>query len=282
MYRFPEGNRTGMVLGGGGARGVAAIGILEVLAEAGLRPAALAGTSMGAMIGAFWAAGHSATDMHNLATSLKWTEVFDISVAGGIMRGDRFHRWLANHLPARFSDLEFPLVCTATDIDTGELVYIRDGDLPSAIRATCAFPGAFVPVVRDGRNLVDGGLRSTVPVQIIRDFDVDTVVACDFQPPLGRPVVPEDSSNWRNWSRFWETLTLQRRNLAADILLKAVDILQTEVCRRQLEDHPPDMLIAPPMPSVNIEDFRLAPKIIAAGAAEARRVLMYHSPGPVA
>ena len=95
-------------------------------------------------------------------------------------------------------------------------------------------------------------------------------------------MVPEDSSNWRNWSRFWETLTLQRRNLAADILLKAVDILQTEVCRRQLEDHPPDMLIAPPMPSVNIEDFRLAPKIIAAGAAEARRVLMYHSPGPVA
>ena len=273
MYRFPEGNKTGVVLGGGGARGVAAIGILEVLIGAGLRPAAVAGTSMGAMIGAFWAAGYSAADMHKLATTLKWTEVFDISVAGGIMRGGRFQQWLANHLPASFSDLKFPLVCTATDIDTGELVYLSEGDLPLAIRATCAFPGAFVPVEYMGRNLVDGGLKSTVPVQAIREFDVDTVVACDFQPPLDRPVVPEDSSNWRNWNRFWETLTFKRRNMAADILLKAVDILQTEVCRRQFEDFPPDMLIAPPMLHVNIEDFRLAPQIIKAGATEARRVL---------
>jgi len=199
-------------------------------------------------------------------------------VAGGIMRGDRFQQWLSNHLPPRFEDLDFPLVCTATDIDTGELIYLREGDLPSAIRATCAFPGAFVPVERDGRNLVDGGLRSTVPVRVIRDFDVDAVVACDFQPPLDRSVVPEDSSNWRNWNRFWETLTFRRRNLAADILLKAVDILQTEVCRRQLADDPPDLLIAPPMRRINIEDFRLAPRIIAAGAEEARRLLTPPAP----
>jgi len=268
------------VLGGGGARGLAAIGILEVLVEAGLRPAAVAGTSMGAMIGAFWAAGHSVAQMRELATSLKWTEVFDISVAGGIMRGDRFGHWLASHLPARFADLDFPLVCTATDIDTGELVYLRDGDLPSAIRATCAFPGAFVPVERDGRNLVDGGLKSTVPVHVIRDYDVDLVVACDFQPPLDRAVVPEDSSNWRNWNRFWKTLTFQRRGLAADILLKAVDILQTEVCRRQLGDHPPDILIAPPMRRINIEDFGLSSRIMAAGAEEARRVLADLAPPP--
>ena len=272
-HRFPPGNKAGVVLGGGGARGLAAIGILDVLVEAGLRPAAVAGTSMGAMIGAFWAAGHSVAQMRELATTLKWTEVFDISVAGGIMRGDRFQQWLAAHLPSRFSDLDFPLVCTATDIDTGDLIYLRDGDLPAAIHATCAFPGAFIPVERDGRNLVDGGLKSTVPVQVIREYDVDLVVACDFQPPLNRPVVPQDSSNWRNWSRFWETLTFRRRNLAADILLKAVDILQTEVFRRQLEEHPPDILIAPPMPRVNIEDFRLTAEIMDAGAAAAREVL---------
>lgn len=273
MYRFPQDRRVGVVLGGGGARGVAAIGILEVLHEAGLHPEVVAGTSMGAMIGAFWAAGYTPRDMHELATTLKWTEVFDISVAGGIMRGGRFQRWLANHLPDHFEDLAFPLICTATDIDTGELVYLREGDLSSAIRATCAFPGAFVPVERNGRNLVDGGLVSTVPVQAILDYDVDLVVACDFQPPLDRPVVPEDSGNWRNWNQFWKTLTFQRRNLAADILLKAVDILQTEVSRRQLADHPPDILIAPPMIRVNIEDFRRVPEIIEYGAAEARRIL---------
>jgi len=278
LRRFPPDNRTGVVLGGGVARGLAAIGILEVLVAAGLRPAAVAGTSMGAMIGAFWAAGHTIAEMRRLATTLKWTEVFDISVAGGIMRGGRFQQWLAGHLPPRFEDLDFPLICTATDIDTGELVYLREGDLPSAIRATCAFPGAFVPVERNGRNLVDGGLRSTVPVRVIREIDVDRVVACDFQPPLDRSVVPADSSNWRNWNRFWETLTFRRRNLAADILLKAVDILQSEVCRRQLADDPPDLLIAPPMRRINIEDFRLAPRIITAGAEEARRVLAIPSP----
>ncbi len=273
MYRFPRDERVGVVLGGGGARGVAAVGILEVLVDAGLRPAMVAGTSMGAMIGAFWAAGHSPRVMHQLVNDLRWTDVFDISVAGGIMRGDRFQQWLANHLPPRFEDLDFPLVCTATDIDTGELIYLREGPLPEAVRATCAFPGAFEPVERDGRNLVDGGLKSTVPVQALQGADVDRVVACDFQPPLDRPVVPDDSSNWRNWSRFWRTLTFRRRNLAADILLKAVDILQTEVCRRQLEDHPPDLLIAPPMPRINIEDFRLMPRIMELGAVEARLAL---------
>lgn len=273
MERFPDDLRVGVVLGGGGARGVAAIGILDVLVGAGLKPAAVAGTSMGALIGAFWAAGFSVDEMKALATGTRWREVVDFAGAGGILRGQRFQRWLSDHLPARFEDLEFPLVCTATDIDTGELVRLESGDLVSAVRATCAFPGAFVPVERDGRHLVDGGLKSTVPVGCLPAGAIDYVVACDFQPPLNRPVVPSQTANTRDWSRFWEALTFRRRYLAADILLKAVDILQTEVCRRQLADQPPDLLIAPLMPEVNIEDFRLLHDIIAQGAAAARLAL---------
>ena len=269
----PAAPRYGLVLGGGGARGAAAIGILQVLQERGVRPVAIAGTSMGALVGAFLAAGYTPAAIAELATGTRWTDVFDIAGTGGLMKGERFQHWLARHLPATFAELAVPLVCTATDIDSGELVYLREGDLPSALRATCAFPGAFVPVQRDGRYLVDGGLKSTVPVAVIREYPVDRVIACDFQPPLDRPVARRAAEKSLAWKRFWETLTFQRRNLAADILLKAVDILQTEVCRRQLMDHPPDLLIKPAMPDVNIEDFRLVPRIIAEGAAAARAAL---------
>lgn len=273
MRRFDPKTRAGLVLGGGGARGVAAIGILAELEGAGLSPTLIAGTSMGALVGAFRAAGHSVDFIRRTALGTRWMDVMDLAGAGGILRGQRFHDWLSEHLPARFEDLEIPLVCTATDIDSGELIYLDSGDLPLALRATCAFPGAFVPVRVDGRNLVDGGLKSTVPVQALDRGVLDLIVACDFQPPLNRRVVTSDLPIWRDWGRFWETLTFRRRNLAADVLLKAVDILQTEVCRRQLADNPPDLYIAPPMPDVNIEDFRRLAEIIEAGAAETRRVL---------
>ncbi len=270
---FPAGCRPGLVLGGGGARGMAAIGVLEVLEEEGARPAAVAGTSMGALVGAFLAAGYSALEMHEIVSVLRWTKVVDVSVAGGIIRGKRFGHWLGEHLPARFADLKIPLTVTATDIDSGELVRLDDGDLIMALRATCAFPGAFSPVRLDGRQLVDGGLLSTVPVDCLPAVDHDFVVACDFNPPRDRIVVGVDAGDRPAWSRFWDSLTFRRRNLAADILLKAVDIMQAEIRRRQFEDAPPRIAIRPPMPGVNLEDFRLAEKIIQAGGDEARAVM---------
>lgn len=271
--RFAPDEKVGLVLGGGGARGLAAIGILEVLHEAGMKPARIAGTSMGAMVGAFLAAGSEPAQIRKLASGLAWLKVIDVSTRGGLIRGDKFLAWLRERLPATFEELDVPLTCTATDIDTGELLFLDRGDLPLAIRATCAFPGAFEPVQMDGRHLVDGGLKSTVPVGALRGLGLDTVVACDFQPPLDRPVVEPPEGTREQWAQFWETLTFRRRAMAADILLKAVDILQTEVCRRQLAENPPDLLIAPAMPEVNIEDFRLADRIIALGAEEARRAL---------
>ena len=266
-------HRLGLVLGGGGARGLAAVGIVDVLMGRGLRPCRVAGTSMGALVGAFVCAGYPAAEINRLALGTKWTDVIDISASGGLMKGVRFAQWLADRLPARFEDLEIPLTCSATDIDTGELILLDSGPLIPALRATCAFPGAFTPVRIGERNLVDGGLKSTVPVVALRGAGLDRVIACDFQAPMDRPVVPADTDAFRTWSRFWETLTFRRRNLAADVLLKAVDILQTEVCRRQLQDDPPDLMLAPPMPGVNLEDFRLAPQIVAYGAEAARAAL---------
>ncbi len=273
---FAGARRCGMVFGGGGARGLAGVGVMEVLHEAGCRPAAVAGTSMGALLGAFLAAGHTPERIHSFVSKLRWTDVLDISTRGGIIRGERFGRWLEANLPSRFEDLAFPLTVTATDIDTGELILLREGELIPAIRATCAFPGAFAPVQHAGRNLVDGGLLVTVPVAALdpdpEDFDL--VVACDFNPPRDRRVVrPESREPRRAWESFWRSLTFSRRALAADILLKAVDIMQSEMCARQLDGHRPDMTIRPALPAINIEDFRRSEEIIAAGAAAAREAL---------
>ncbi len=268
---FDGGPRSGLVLGGGGARGLASIGIVEVLEAEGLRPVAIAGTSMGALIGAFLASGLSAADCHDITRSLRWTDVLDLGRPGGLIKGDRYGRWLAERLPARFADLKLPLAVTATDIDRGETVVLREGDLIGAIRASTAFPGAFSPVAYAGRLLVDGGVLNTLPLDVIRTYDIARVVAADFAAPRARPL--DDGETGAGWHRLWESLTFRRRGLAADVLLKAVDIMQAEISAERLRRHPPDVWIAPVMDHIRIEDFRRHEEIIAAGTAEARRVL---------
>ncbi len=263
--------RSGLVLGGGGARGLASIGIVEVLEAEGLRPVAIAGTSMGALIGAFLASGLTAADCHDITRSLRWTDVLDLGHRGGLIKGERYGRWLAERLPARFADLKLPLAVTATDIDRGETVVLREGDLIGAIRASTAFPGAFAPVAHEGRLLVDGGVLNTLPLDVIRTYDVARVVAADFAAPRSRPL--DGGGTGAAWQRLWESLTFRRRGLAADVLLKAVDIMQAEIAAERLRRHPPDVWIAPVMDHIRIEDFRRHEEIIAAGAVEARLVL---------
>ncbi len=265
------GGRPGLVLGGGGARGLASIGVLEVLEEEELRPAAIAGTSMGALIGAFLAAGYSAVACHGIASALSWRDVLDFGRGGGLIRGHRYAQWLGHHLPARFSELAVPLVVTATDIERGELVALRDGDLIAALRASTAFPGAFAPVEIEGRLLLDGGILNTLPVDLIREYGVSPIVAADFAAPRARPVRREREES--AWQRFWRPLTFRRRSMAADILLKAVDIMQNEITATRLAAAPPDILIEPVMDEINLEDFRRYDEIIKAGADEANRVL---------
>jgi NTE family protein len=232
---------------------------------------AIAGTSMGALIGAFLASGRSAADCHRITGGLRWTDVLDVGRRGGLIKGERYGRWLAERLPARFADLRVPLAVTATDIERGETVVLRDGDLIAAIRASTAFPGAFAPVAYDGRLLVDGGVLNTLPLDVIREYAVSPIVAADFAAPRARPVGAELSGS--GWQRLWESLTFRRRGLAADVLLKAVDVMQAEISAHRLQRFPPDLLIAPVMDHIRIEDFRRHEEIIAAGAAEARRVL---------
>jgi NTE family protein len=178
--------KIGYALGGGGARGLAHIGVMKVLEQHGIRPSVIAGTSMGALIGALYASGLRAGDIERalrldvrrltLLTDLRPT-------AGGLVQGKRVMETLRSFLgDLTFEDLKIPYACVATDIMNGEEVVLRSGPVVAAVRASISIPGIFTPVNVGGRYLVDGGLVNVVPVSTCRDMGADYVVGVNVMP----------------------------------------------------------------------------------------------------
>jgi len=174
----------GIALGAGSARGLSHIGVLKAFDEAGIKPAYIAGTSIGSMMGAAYASG-------NLEKMEKFMRNIDIKKMmsycdftfprQALMEGDRIMELIEELIPTKdFSELEIPFSVIACDIHTGEQVIIDSGDLHLAVRASISLPGIFLPVYHQGRWLVDGGLINPVPVSVLREKDVEIVVAVDL------------------------------------------------------------------------------------------------------
>ncbi|OYT72528.1 MAG: phospholipase [Chloracidobacterium sp. CP2_5A] len=170
MSRWLSPSSIGLALSGGGPRGLAHIGVIKALDAHGIAPAFIAGTSAGSIVGAMLAAGLSWREMRDIAASTFWPELFD---------GDRLERFCAQHLPATFEELERPFVAIAGEWPSRRLVVLREGDLPSAISASCALPGARRPVIREGLSLLDGGLACPLPSVPAREMGATHVVASD-------------------------------------------------------------------------------------------------------
>lgn len=212
--------RVGLVLGGGGARGAAHIGVLRELERLRVPVDAIAGTSMGAVIGGLYAAGMTPQELEELISNLDWTEVFQdappredlayrrkqddvdfpvefelglnrgrLQLPKGLIQGQKLSPLLREltlnvaHI-SDFDELPTPFRALASDIETGESVVLSQGDLTLAMRASMSAPGIFAPVVVDGRMLVDGGLVGNVPIETIRGMDVDVIIAVDVAFPL--------------------------------------------------------------------------------------------------
>jgi len=183
--------KVGYALGGGAARGLAHIGVLKVLEENGLKPDFVAGTSMGAVIGALYAGGYQPREIEHLALGLDWKKMLgrlDLApLTVGLLKGKRVVSLIESILGnLTFSQLKYPFACVATDIITGEQVVMRDGSLLEAIRASISLPGIFTPVASQGRFLVAGGLINTVPVSVCRDMGADYVIGVNVIPAPGR------------------------------------------------------------------------------------------------
>ena len=216
--------RIGLVLGGGGARGGAHLGVLEVLEEMRVPVDCIAGTSMGALVGGAYAAGVSPADTEDLVARTDWISIFDdtagrsaenirqkalddryysglelgvsrdgIRFREGALAGEKlklfFNQLVRAELGSRsIEDLPLPLAIIATDIGTGERVAIRKGDLTSAMRASMSVPGLMAPVLREGRKLVDGGITDNLPVAEARALcNADVLIVVNVAAPLFKP-----------------------------------------------------------------------------------------------
>jgi NTE family protein len=268
-----EEQRIGVVLSGGGARGFAHIGTLRVLERRGVPVHALAGTSMGAILGALYARGYRADDLLELARAVSWRDVIDLSLQAGLIKGEKLHALLAEHLPARFEQLELPLAVTCTDVESGEEVVYTDGDLITVVRASASVPGAFEPVEHEGRTLADGGVCNNLPVDALALFRASITLASDVTPPRRAAYqAPEhDDAPW--WERVMATVRLEKRTPLAAVTFRATDIMMRLLTDAQYVYHPASLRIQHELPTHRVEAFWELEQIVEEGEAVAEATL---------
>jgi NTE family protein len=169
------------VLGGGGARGFAHIGALKALDEAGIRADLIVGTSAGSVVAALYAGGIRNERLVETARAVQREQVIDYVFPNrGFIEGERLQQYVNQELRGRLiEELDLPFVAVATDLRTGDLVAFNRGDTGMAVRASCSVPAIFQPTVIDGREYVDGGLASPVPVKVARSLGAGVVIAID-------------------------------------------------------------------------------------------------------
>lgn len=178
-----ESSGIGVALGSGAALGAAHIGVLRALEEHNITPTFIAGTSIGALVGALYAFGTSVDEIEEIAISLNWLDISDIRLSKlGLLSNDEIGELLDEHLgEVRFEEAKIKLAVVATDISNGEKVILHEGRVSDAVKASTCIPVIFEPVEIDGRMLVDGGLMESVPVSVLKEFGAKLTIAVDVK-----------------------------------------------------------------------------------------------------
>jgi NTE family protein len=242
----------GIALGGGGARGLAHLGVWKVLAEEGVRPALLAGTSAGAIIAALWAAGVPAGEAAELRRTLGGATIFRPHWGWrGVLSQRPARRQLARWLEGRrLEELAVPCAVVCTDLNSGERVVLRKGPALDAALASSAVPGVYPPVLWEGRELVDGGVTTNLPVGVARECGARVVVAVD----LGFVAVQRP-----------------RYGCAALVGLRALDILGKNLM--EADRAAADLVLRPDVEGISVRAWGRGEELFRAGEAEARKRL---------
>lgn len=290
----------GLALGGGAARGFAHIGILRTLLANGIVPDIVVGTSIGAVVGGSYAAGHLDT-LESWARGLQPRNIFsylDIRLNGsGLIGGGK----LAAQLEAAFGGVlidELPLrfAAVSTEVNTGHEIWITDGRLVDAVRASYALPGIFEPVLIGDRWLVDGALVNPVPVSAARALGAEIVIACNVStdvfghgtiisahgkiPADPEPAVePETAVAKSRFGKFFSAEKTVKREFfgsagrpgISTVMVEAFNIMQDRITRSRLAGDPPDVLISPRVGKIGWFDFHRAEEIINHGVRAAER-----------
>jgi NTE family protein len=295
--------RIGLALGGGVARGWAHIGILRTLLKADIVPDVIAGTSIGALVGGAWAAGRLDVleDWSRSITKRRMLGLLDVTIRGsGLIGGARLQALMQENLgDLVIEDLDTRFAAIATELGTGHEIWLTQGNLTEAIRASYALPGIFGPVQIGGRWLVDGALVNPIPVSAARALGARVVIAVNLNADMfGRgtviqaaaaeaaqeaatevPAPPEPEP-----SRIGRLFRLQH-NIRHDVLgavrgpgitsvmVDAFNITQDRIARSRLAGDPPDVLIAPKLGAIGLFEFHRAEEAIRLGAEAAERAL---------
>ena len=284
----------GLALGSGSARGWSHIGVIETLAESGIQPDIVCGTSIGALVGAAYATGR-------LAPLKQWLDTltlqgvasfFDFSLNGGVIKGAKLIDFFREH----FEDQDIATLtprfgAVATDLASGRELWLQSGPVLEAVHASIALPGLFTPVRRDGRWLVDGGLVNPVPVSLCRAMGAEIVIAVDLNADLlGRhlrqrtrrttaPAAPADDASdmagnlRRQLQESLSHLPLPWREESAEerppslfaTLATSINIMQVHISRSRLAGEPPDVLITPRLADLGLLEFHRAREAIEEG-----------------
>lgn len=277
--------KLGLALGSGAARGWAHIGVIRALAEAGHKPDLIAGCSIGAFVGAACANG-DLDKLESWVSGLAWQDVLrllDPSLSGGLIKGEKLISFFQSHfLDHDFSVLPMPFACVATDLVNGREVWLREGSVSAAVRASLAMPGLFTPVERDGRLLVDGALVNPVPVSLCRSMGADIVIAVDLgTDQSGRALRREEAmaqAQENSWMQRLRGAIGLRSNgdgmpSMATVLSSSINIMQTRIARSRLAGDPADVLVTPRLGGLGLMDYHRATEAIAEGRAAVERML---------
>ena len=303
----------GLALGGGAARGWAHIGVLEVLAENGIVPDVIAGTSIGAVAGGAFSAD-KLPELKDFALSLnsarRVISLADLTpLSSGLIGGKKLESRLKNHLGGlRIENLPIRTVFIASELATGHEIWLRRGDMIEMMRASYALPGVFKPVPINGRALVDGALVNPVPVSVCRAYGARLVIAINLSPetmPHGGVVPdlpdfdeqlalaedeetdengPEQRFGWRDLTGLANPFrTVLRSQFGASdgsgprgipaVMMQSFTIIQDRMTRSRLAGDPPDVTIDPYVGGIGMFDFHKAEQAIAAGREAASRKL---------
>lgn len=288
MTRKPQ---VGLALGSGSARGWAHIGAIRALEERGVKADLICGTSIGALVGAAYASG-DLDRLEKWVTGLAWTTILrlmDLHWRGGLIRGQRLFTLFRTIFDDRdISQLAIPYGAVATELSSGREIWLRHGNLLEAVRASCAMPGLFTPVVRDGAVLVDGGLVNPVPVSMCRALGAELVIAVDLSwGKLGpyrkrgreRAVAVRETPGWLERLRgAWLERAAQKVQAQVsipsifEVFMTSLDIVEQRVARSRLAGEPADVLITPLLPDFGTMEFHRAAEAIEEGRAAVERM----------
>jgi NTE family protein len=282
--------RLGLALGAGSARGWAHIGAIRALEREGLRPDIVAGTSIGALVGAAYAAG-KLDQLESWVLELGVADVIgfmDPSFGGGAVKGDRLIEFFGRHTSDRpIETLPLAFGAVATSLTTGAEVWLRSGSLFDAVRASIALPGIFTPARHDGSFLVDGGLVNPVPVSLARAMGAEVVIAVDLGSDLvgrrfraaSRAATP--AGGMHKWiqdlrASFGAAAEGESAGDAMpslpDVLAACMDIVLVRIARSRMAGEPPDLVVAPRLARLRLFDFHRAKEAIDEGSRAVERV----------